>query len=89
VKLDDTPKHAGETVVRELSGEVFIVHLDTSELHGLNEVGSRIWTLVDGERRVSDIVDTLLGEYDVDRGLLEHDVLDFLDTLAAKDLIGS
>lgn len=53
----------------------------------LDETAVAILGLVDGERRVSDIVDALAAQYDADRAMIEADVLAMLDELAAKRVL--
>ena len=53
----------------------------------LNEVGSRIWELVDGERSAHEIAKILSREYDVSLSEAQVSVNDFLVTLAAHELI--
>jgi hypothetical protein len=87
VQLSDKPAQNEETAARRIDDAVFVIHPDTSELHQLSEVASRIWELADGEHTVAEIVDVVVGEYDVDRGLAENDALEFLSSLLEKDLI--
>lgn len=53
----------------------------------LDEIAVAVVGLVDGERRVSDIVDTLAAQYDADRAVIEADVLAMLSDLAAKRVL--
>jgi hypothetical protein len=81
------PRQNEDTAVRTIEGEAFIVNAETSELHNLNPVGTRVFELVDGVRTVGDIVAAIVGEYEVDRETAERDVAEFLDLLSDKDLI--
>ncbi len=47
----------------------------------LNEVGARIWELIDGGRSVQQIEQLLLEEFDTTPELLEEDLLRLLDQL--------
>jgi hypothetical protein len=64
-----------------------LLHLDSGEYHGLNEVGSLIWSLIDGERDFDALVDGLR------EGLVDppDDLADeaerFLADLRERDLI--
>jgi Coenzyme PQQ synthesis protein D (PqqD) len=78
-----------KVVYRELAGEGggVLLHLDSGEYHGLNEVGALIWSLIDGERDF----DALVG--DLREGLVDppDDLADeaerFLADLRERDLI--
>jgi len=67
----------------ELGGEAAILNLKAGVYYGLNEVGARIWKLIQEPKRVSEIHDTILEEYQVEPGQCEADVMvllrDFLD----------
>lgn len=87
MKLGDKPRRSPENAVREIDGDVFIMNPDTSELHGLSEVGALIWGRIDGDYTVSDIVDLVVAEYEVERDVAEADAIEFLDELVAKGLV--
>lgn len=76
-----------DTAFREIEGLAYVVDPATSDLHSFNEVASRVWVLLDGERTVSEVVDMVVGEFDVDRATAEADTLELLEELLAKGLI--
>jgi hypothetical protein len=54
---------------------------------GLDEVGQRIWDLIEEPRSLDAVVDTLLEEYDVDRATCERDVSAFVAALEDHKLV--
>lgn len=70
-----------------LSGEVVILSIQEGAYYGLDAVGARIWELIREPRRVSEVRDTLLQEYDVEPGECERDLLALLQKLADQGLI--
>jgi Coenzyme PQQ synthesis protein D (PqqD) len=72
---------------RLIAGEAVILSLDTKVLRGLNDVGSRVWDLIDGQRTVSDIIDVIVEEFDVPRGQAAGDVEAFARQLLEKGLV--
>jgi hypothetical protein len=46
--------------------EVVILNLTTGVYHGLNEVGSRIWSLIEEPKSLQSIQEILLAEYEVE-----------------------
>lgn len=72
---------------RVLDGEAVLVHPGKGEVKVLNELGAEIWKRLDGLHSVGEIVDELLDAYAVDRADLERDVLGFMETLCARDLV--
>jgi len=80
--------HISEEVLsQEVNGETVLLDLEGEAYFGLNEVGTRIWQLLQAEPTVVETLDTLSGEYDVRREQLENDVGDLLDKLADAGLI--
>ncbi len=63
-----------------------LLHLDTAAYHGLNQVGARIWELLDGVTLVELV--SRLEEYLGDPpSTLADDVAEFLARLAERGLI--
>ena len=79
--------HSTNQVACELDGETVLMHIDTGEYFGCDEIGSRIWKLLEEPRSVSAICDVLQQEFDVQRQPCEQDVLAFLKELASESLI--
>ena len=59
---------------------------DSGEYFTLNDVGGRIWDLADGSRTVTDIVRTLLEEYDAPEDVIRADALEIVGHLSAEGL---
>jgi hypothetical protein len=79
-------------VYREIAGEAILVPIrrnvaDMESIYTLDSVGADIWKLIDGERTVTDILDALLGEYDVEPGVLSRDLDEFLEQLESTGAI--
>ena len=75
-------------VFRKIGGECFLVPIrqdaaDLGKFYLLNEVGGRIWELIDGQRRVLDIRDIIVSEFEVSVPEAETDMTDFLKKLLA------
>jgi hypothetical protein len=78
---------AKEQVSSDLGGEVAILNLDAGMYYGLDDVGARIWDLVQEPRLASDIQAVIKEEYDVEPARAERDVLALLQGLAEENLI--
>ncbi len=78
---------AKEQVSSDLGGEVAILNLDAGMYYGLDDVGARIWDLVQEPRLVSEIQAAIKEEYDVEPACAERDVLALLQGLAEENLI--
>ena len=71
----------------DLEGEAVILHLDEGVYYGLNEVGAKVWTLLQTPRTVSTIRDALMQHYDVQPDDCTRDLLDLLNRLMDWKLI--
>jgi hypothetical protein len=78
---------ASEQVSCDLAGEAVILSLKSGQYFGLNEVGARIWNLIQEPKTVSAVLDAVLEEYDVALKQLEPDLLALLEEMANKELI--
>ena len=78
-----TRQIAGETLIVPVTGHV--TNLDS--IYVLNEVASRIWTLLQQPTTSDRIADALASEFDIARDRAAEDVAEFLDSLAARGLI--
>jgi hypothetical protein len=87
-------KFSDETVIqrtptalsRAFEHEVAIILPTASAVRVLNEVGARIWALADG-RTLSQILDVLVNEYNVERTQLRVDAEAFLSELQGRGLL--
>ena len=71
----------------DLSGESAILNLKAGVYYGLNEVGTRIWKLIQEPRRVGELRDAILEEYEVEPDRCEADILGLLQDLLDNGLI--
>ena len=71
----------------DLQGEAVVLHLNSGKYFGFEAVAALIWSLVQQPRRVGEIRDAVLEQYDVARTVFERDLLDFLNELQEAGLI--
>ena len=77
-----------EVLSQEVNGETVLLDLEGESYFGLNEVGTRIWQLLQSEQTVGEVLDALSEEYDVSHEQLETDVAELLGKLGDEGLIG-
>ena len=76
-----------EVLFQEVSGETVLLDLASESYFGLDEIGARIWALLESGSSVGDTIDTLMAEYQVERDVLEKDVGELLEKLVEAGLI--
>jgi hypothetical protein len=71
----------------ELDADTVILHLDSGLYYGLNEVGTTIWRLLQQPRRIHDLCDAIVAEYDVNRDTCERDLEAVLQRMREAGLV--
>jgi hypothetical protein len=92
LSLDDRYCHDPNIVDREIAGEVILVPIrdnvgDLESIYTLNETAARIWALLDGERTLAEVRDTIVAEFEVEPADAEADLLELVGQLAAADAV--
>lgn len=80
VDLRDRVRKVQGQASRNVNGEALVVLTERRQLHRLNAVGTRVWEICD-DKPVSEIVEVILAEFEVDAPVAARDVCEFLDTL--------
>ncbi len=86
MELDTVFARNDQVVSRKIVDELILVPMrkdvaDTETLYTLNEVGARVYELIDGERPLREIMDTIVSEFEVTPQQAESDVLEFVAQL--------
>ncbi len=76
-----------QVAARIIDGEAVIVLPESGQVTVLNEVGSRIWELIDGTRSVGEITEAIVAEYDVTAEQAERDVEEFIQELVENKML--
>ena len=87
VNLDSVVSKNEEIDDTDLDGEKVMMNLDKGQYFMMNEVGSRIWEIINEPMNVKGIVDALRSEYEVDEETCKDTVIEFLGRLNNADLI--
>jgi len=78
---------AKDQISRDLDGEAVILNMKSGIYCGLNEVGARIWQLIQEPTIAKGVLDTLIEEYDVEPDTCEREVLALLQEMSDNGLI--
>lgn len=90
MELDALYTRNDRVVSRRIVDELILVPIRQSvaemeTLYTLNDVGARVYELIDGNRRISEIVGTIVAEFDVSPETAESDVREFIAQLLQID----
>ena len=85
--FNQTVEISKDVLAQEVSGETVLLDLEGESYFGLDEVGTRIWQLLQEHGSVQKAYERLLVEYDVEAAQLEKDMEDIISKLEAAGLI--
>ena len=86
IDLDKVYRVSDRVASRKIVDEVILVPLRDSvaemeSLYSLNEVGARVYDLIDGSRTVRQIIAVIVQEFEADAEQVKGDVVQFLQQL--------
>ena len=85
--LDDRLRPSPDALYKNLDGEAVLVSLASSTYFGLDEVGTRIWELIDQKGRLADVLADVVAEYRVAEADAEKDLLRLVGELLERGLL--
>lgn len=77
---------SSNTLFQEIGGEGVILDLTSSTYFGLDEVGVRLWQLLQADPSLQAAFDALLAEYEVEPAQLEQDVAQLIGQIVKAGL---
>ncbi len=87
MNLNQTATISDEVIFQVVDDESVLLDLASENYLGLDEVGTRIWGLIDGGETMRSVVAILLDEYDIDEDTLVRDLENLLGDLQTQGLI--
>jgi hypothetical protein len=87
IRVADVLRRRADVRFRVIEDEGVVVRQAAAEVLVLNAVATRMLALADGEATVGGWIESLLAEFDVERGALERDVLAFAGELVEQGLL--
>jgi hypothetical protein len=80
-------KRSDKAVCRIIDDEVVILIPEKGILYALGGCGSRVWELIDGTATVSEIINIICDEYEVEPERAREDINEFIKDLTKLDLV--
>jgi hypothetical protein len=87
ITLQTIVQRNSNLVTSKIDGEIVMMSIDNGEYYGLDEVGSRIWELIESPIVVEELIRILTDEFEVQRNNCIQDTMDFLEDLSEKKLL--
>lgn len=85
--MSRVPRKQRAAPSRVIDGSAVVIQTRLSEVALLNEVGTLVWSSIDGTRSERDLVALVTGAFEVSDEQAARDVAAFLDELAAASLV--
>tara|TARA_R110002073_G_scaffold11394_1_gene52062 strand:- start:409 stop:714 length:306 start_codon:yes stop_codon:yes gene_type:complete len=87
IRPENTVRASLRQMSAELAGESVVLNFDDGMYYSLNPIGARIWELIQDPHKVSDLLATIVSEYDVDTARCEADVIALLAEMRGMRLV--
>jgi len=79
--MDERYERSPDAAFRTIQGKTFVVSASVGSILQLNELGGRVWDLLDGQRTATDIAGIIASEFEVTEPVADADVAAFVRTL--------
>lgn len=87
ISLNTTVSQIKDIVATDIDGDVVMMSIENGAYYGLDPIGSRIWEMIGTPCKVSDLIERLMEEFEVDRPTCEKGVFNFLNDIQKFKLI--
>lgn len=87
IELDTILTRREDIPTTNIDGELGMMSIDKGKYFTLDEVGTRIWELLETPSSINQLVEVLMKEYDVDLETCQNDVKELIEKLVKEDLV--
>ncbi|MFH1228782.1 MAG: PqqD family protein [Planctomycetota bacterium] len=87
LELAQSAQRRSDYPFQKIANETVIVDPKARVMHQLNELGSRIWELLERKMTLQELVDAISEEYREETDTIRADAIKFLEDMADKGLI--
>jgi hypothetical protein len=79
--------HGDQQVSTVVDGEAVLMDVGSGRYYKLDDIGTRVWALIEKPTAIGAVCDQLVQEFEVERAACEADVLTLLERLQKCNLI--
>jgi hypothetical protein len=87
ISFSDRVKIPDDVLISKLQEESVILNLDSERYYGLDDVGTRMLSILSNSESIEAAYQTLVQEYDVDAQVLRRDLTELIENLSQQGLI--
>jgi len=87
ISFSDRVRVPDDVLISNLQQESVILNLDSERYYGLDDVGTRFLTVLNTSESIEAAYEELMGEYDIEGGVLRQDLLELVDNLVKQGIL--
>jgi hypothetical protein len=87
ISFSDRVRVPDDVLISRLHEESVILNLDSERYYGLDDVGTRMLSVLSTSESIEAAYESLRGEYDVDGQVLREDLLALVENLLQKGIV--
>lgn len=87
ISFSDRVRVPDDVLISRLQEESVILNLDSERYFGLDDVGTRMLSVLSTSESIESAYQSLLDEYDVDSQVLRQDLLALVENLVRQGLV--
>lgn len=87
VSFSDRVRVPDDVLVSRLQEESVILNLNSERYYGLDDVGTRVLSVLTNSDSIEAAYQSLLAEYDVDESVLRQDLLALVESLVEQGIV--
>lgn len=87
ISFSDRVRVPDDVLISNLQQDSVILNLDSERYYGLDDVGTRFLSVLTASESIEAAYEKLIGEYDVDAGVLRQDLLELAENLVKQGIL--
>jgi hypothetical protein len=87
ISFSDRVRVPDDVLISRLQEESVILNLDSERYYGLDDVGTRVLSVLTNADSIEAAYQSLLAEYDVDATVLRQDLLALVENLLQRGIV--
>ena len=87
LSINTTLERNSEMIHANIDNETILMSLTNGEYYGINNIGSKIWELLENSMSIGELIENLTTIYDITKEQCETDIVCFLTDMQEKEII--
>ena len=87
LSIDTIVAHDEDQVFTVVEGEAVLMSVTNGKYYRLDDIGTRIWSLIETPKSIGAVCDELVKEFQVERATCEADVSTLLEWMSNQNLV--